>query len=146
MPDTIAVAGVIGNDPERGVTNTGKQYVNFRLASNRRRFNKTTESWEDDGTNWYAVAAYGNLARNLGHSVSKGAHVIVTGRLEVREWKSGDKFGRDVQLIADSAGHDLTWGTTVFTRTAMTSARPVGPDAGSFEPAESSVAPALVSG
>jgi single-strand DNA-binding protein len=118
MQDTIAVTGVIGNDPIKGATPNGRPFLNFRLASNRRKYNNATERWEDAGTNWYAVAAYGSLALNLAQSVGKGARVFVKGRLEINEWKSGDKLGREVQLVAESAGHDLTWGTAVFTRTA----------------------------
>lgn len=139
MHDTIAVTGVIGNDPVKGATPTGRPFLNFRLASNRRKYNNATERWEDAGTNWYSVAAYGNLARNLAQSVSKGAHVVVKGRLEINEWKSGDKLGRDVQLVAESAGHDLTWGTTVFTRAVMNTANP-----GSTEPAAADFAAASV--
>ena len=42
--------------------------------------------------------------------------MIVTGRLRVRDWATDDKRGTNVEIDADAVGHDLSWGTTVFTR------------------------------
>ncbi len=48
--------------------------------------------------------------------IAKGQRVVVTGRLRVRDWESGDRTGTTVELDADAIGHDLSWGTAVFTR------------------------------
>jgi len=116
MAESISVTGVIGTEPQRGTTAQGKPFINFRLVSTTRRYNDTSNTWEDAGTNWFRVAAYGNLARNLGASFSKGQRVVVVGRLHINEWKSGEKSGIAVEVVAESAGHDLAWGTTTFTR------------------------------
>jgi len=34
----------------------------------------------------------------------------------VRDWTSGDRAGTTVEIDADALGHDLAWGTTVYTR------------------------------
>jgi len=116
MIDSIAIAGVVGTAPKQGKTNQGVPFINFRVASNTRRFNDTTKKWEDVQTNWYSVAAYRYLAQNLGQSIKVGEHVVVAGRLRVNEWKSGEKSGVTVEIVADAVGHDLTWGTSAFTR------------------------------
>jgi len=158
MIDNIAVAGVIGTNPQVGTTSQGTPFVNFRLASNTRRLNHATGKWEDAGTNWYSVAAYRHLARNLGRSLRLGEHVIVAGRLRVNEWTAGEKSGIKVEIVADAVGHDLTWGTSVFTRaelsptgSAATQTQPhdVSADAGAWSvpgASESDETPQLVSG
>jgi single-strand DNA-binding protein len=50
--------------------------------------------------------------------------VIVTGRLRVREWATDEKSGINVEVDADSLGHDLTFGTSEFTRTPPATATP----------------------
>lgn len=52
--------------------------------------------------------------------MQKGQRIVVTGRLRVRDWTNGDKTGTNVELDADALGHDLSWGTAAFTRSAST--------------------------
>ena len=37
----------------------------------------------------------------------------------MRDWDNGTSAGTSVEIEADSIGHDLTWGTSTFTRTVM---------------------------
>lgn len=115
MADAITVTGIVGTEPtEANVSNT--KICNFRLASGLRRFDKQSGTWTDYGTNWYSVASYRYLADNTLKSLHKGDHVIVTGRLRVRDWANGDKKGTAVDIDADAIGHDLGWGTTRYER------------------------------
>jgi single-strand DNA-binding protein len=70
--------------------------------------------------------------------------VLVHGRLRVRAWESGPRSGTTVEIEAESAGHDLRWGTTAFTRARAPEPAPrpepedrdvPPPDAASPEPA-----------
>src|SRR5690606_31471352 len=60
------------------------------------------------------------LASNAALSLQKGHRVVVTGRLRIRDWHSDEKKGINVEIDAEAIGHDLTWGTAAFTRSAMT--------------------------
>ena len=44
---------------------------------------------------------------------------MVTGKLRVRDWDNGERAGTSVEVEAEALGHDLTWGTAVFTRTVL---------------------------
>ncbi len=66
--------------------------------------------------NWYTVTSYRQLATNAVGSVQKGDRVIVSGRLRIRDWESGEKRGTNVEIDADALGHDLSWGKSVFSR------------------------------
>lgn len=116
MSDTIAVSGIVGTEPRHTVTAEGLAITSFRLASSQRRFNRSSGSWENGETNWYTVSAFRALAINSARSVTKGDHVVVSGRLRIRAWDTGEKSGVSADLEADSLGHDLTWGQSSFTR------------------------------
>lgn len=120
MTDTISITGLVATTPKHVVTGTGLSITNFRFASTQRRFDKVEQKWMDADTNWYTVATFRQLATNVVASVQKGQRVIVTGRLRVRDWALDDKHGTNVEIDADAVGHDLSWGTTVFTRSTAT--------------------------
>ncbi|MBW4033500.1 MAG: single-stranded DNA-binding protein [Acidobacteria bacterium] len=62
------------------------------------------------------MTSFRQLATNVVGSISKGQRVVVSGRLRVRDWESGDRAGTTVEIDADAIGHDLSWGSAVFTR------------------------------
>lgn len=116
--DLITVVGVVGTVPYVKNLPNGTPVVNFRLASGRSRFDSSEQKWIETGTNWYSVAGYRQLAQNLAASLNKGDHVVVSGRLRIREWTAGEKRGIAVDIEADAIGHDLRWGTSSFTRSS----------------------------
>ncbi|WP_158603948.1 single-stranded DNA-binding protein [Cryobacterium tepidiphilum] len=118
MNDMTTVTGVVGTPPKHYVTASGLPITTFRLASGLRRFDKDKKAWVDAGTNWYNVSGFRHLAFNLARSINKGDHVLVTGRLKVRNWEKDDKRGTSMDLEADAVGHDLFWCTTTPVRSA----------------------------
>lgn len=116
MTDTITLTGFVATVPNHLTTGEGLPITSFRLASNQRRFDRSRNQWVDNGTNWYTITSFRQLALNANSSIKKGERVIVTGRLRIRDWAAGDKVGTSIEIDADSIGHDLTWGTASFTR------------------------------
>ena len=90
MTDIVTLAGVVATKPENVRTSTGLTVANFRLASSQRRFDRATSTWVEGETNWYTVNAYRWMANNVANSLEIGNHVVLTGRLRVRNWTSGD--------------------------------------------------------
>lgn len=124
--DRIAITGVVASSPRHIVTAEGVQITSFRLASNARRYDRAAGTWVDAETNWYTVTAFRQLAGNAAACIAKGERVAVQGRLRVRQWASGERSGTQVEVEADSIGHDLSWGTSSFVR-ALASATPPEP-------------------
>jgi single-strand DNA-binding protein len=75
--------------------------------------------WVDGETNWFTITSFKQLAINTATSVSKGDRIIVSGKLRVRDWDNGERAGTSVEIEAELVGHDLTWGSSVFTRTVL---------------------------
>ena len=122
MTDTITLTGFVATAPNHLVTSEGLPITSFRLASTQRRFDRSRNLWVDNGTNWYTVTTFRQLALNTNCSINKGERVLVTGRLRIRDWTAGAKVGTSIEIDADSIGHDLTWGTASFTRSMSTAA------------------------
>lgn len=124
MSEAFTVLGLVATTPRHLVTQDGLPITSFRLASSKRWFDRNKNSWVDGETNWFTVTSFRQLAINATTSISKGDRVLVTGRLKVRDWDNGERSGTSVEVEADSLGHDLSWGTSEFTRTVLVREEP----------------------
>ncbi len=133
MQDIITIVGTVGTPPRHIVTATGLPITTFRLASNHRRFDRAESKFVDGETNWYSVSTFRQLAVNTAASLEKGDRVIVTGRLKVQNWENGGRTGLNVEIEADSVGHDLCWGTARYAKSAGARASARSDEAGPAE-------------
>ena len=115
--NAITVVGNITRDPELKFLNSGQAALKLSIAVNRRWQNRQTQEWEER-VSYFEVVGYGAMAENAANSLTKGARVIVSGRLEQRSWETenGDKRSI-VEINADEIGPSLKWATAVVTRT-----------------------------
>ena len=119
MDAHVHLTGNVGGDVE--FRNNTVPVASFRLACTP-RVRKAGE-WTDGATTWLTVTCFRGLADNVAGSLRRGDPVLVGGRLRTNVWtKEGVKHERLV-LEATSVGHDLTWGTSAFRRTARTTGR-----------------------
>lgn len=119
----ITILGNAVEEPVRRRTTSGDPYVTFRFASTVRRRKPGSTEFFDAGTSFVDVIAFRQLALNVAASVTKGAPLVVHGRMRVEQWTNGDRRGTNVEIEALSVGPDLRRGTSIFTRTG-----PVGAD------------------
>lgn len=134
MSEHLTVAGLVATTPRHLVTQDGLPITSFRLASSQRRFDRAQNKWIDGETNWYTITAFRQLAINSAGSVSKGDRILVSGKLRVRDWDNGERAGTSVEIEADGIGHDLSWGSSSFTRTVLV--REAEPEDGGSDPEE----------
>lgn len=119
MNDTeITVVGTVLTTPERRKTEkTNAVVTSFRIISNSRRFDKDAEQWIDGAAFRIRVNCWRRLADHVYNSVFSGEPVIVKGRITTREWKSDQGEPRlSYEIEATSVGHDLSRGTSKFTK------------------------------
>ena len=135
MSESFTVSGLVATTPRHLVTQEGLPITSFRLASSKRRFDKTKKIWVEGDTNWFTITSFRQLAINSAASISKGDRIVVSGRLKVRDWDNGERSGTSVEVDADSLGHDLVWGTAEFSRTVLVREDPEDdePDEGDLE-------------
>jgi len=135
MSESFTVSGLVATTPRHLVTQEGLPITSFRLASSKRRFDKTKKIWVEGETNWFTITSFRQLAINSAASISKGDRIVVSGRLKIRDWDNGERSGTSVEVDAESLGHDLVWGTTEFSRTVLVREDPEDdePDEGDLE-------------
>ena len=119
MAENLTVSGLVATTPRHLVTADGLAITSFRLASSNRRFDRTQGKWVDGETNWFTITTFRQLGINVAGSINKGDRIIVQGVLRVRDWDNGERAGTSVEIEAEAVGHDLTWGTSVYTRTVL---------------------------
>jgi len=109
--NTVTLVGNVTRDPELRFTPSGQATATFGLAVNRRWQNRQTQEWEE-ATSFFDIVCWREMAENVSESLTRGARVIVTGRLEQRSWETpdGDKRSK-IEVVADELGPSLRWAT-----------------------------------
>jgi single-strand DNA-binding protein len=110
----ITITGLVATTPRHLVTQEGLHITSFRVAS-------SDPTDENGSTNWFTITAFNALGINSASSISKGDRIIVTGSLRVRDWDNGTRAGTSIEIQASTLGHDLVYGTSVFTRELIVS-------------------------
>jgi single-strand DNA-binding protein len=113
---TVTLVGNVTRDPELRFTNGGKGIASFGIAVNR-RYQQNGE-WQEK-VSFFNVTAWDNLGENAAASLTKGTRVIVTGRLEQREYETKEGEKRSVvEIVADEIGPSLRWARAQVERIA----------------------------
>jgi single-strand DNA-binding protein len=134
MTEILTITGNVATEPEQRVLPGGATVTSFRVAAAHRRFDKNAGRWVDKYTNWYTVSAFRALGEHAHASLHQGDRVIVVGRMHLRAWDNGTKAGTSADIEAEALGHDLLFGTTVYTAGAPVAAPSEG--AAAAAPAE----------
>jgi single-strand DNA-binding protein len=130
--NSVTLVGNLTRDPELRYTTGGRGVASFGLAVNR-RYQQNGE-WQEQ-TSFFNITAWGDLGENLAASVTKGSRVIVTGRLQQREYQTKEGENRTiVEVIADEAGPSLRWAQAQVERISRDAAPSGGGDGGSRAP------------
>ncbi len=105
--NSVTLVGNLTRDPELRYTTTGRGVASFGLAVNR-RYQQNGE-WQEQ-VSFFNVVAWGDLGENAAASLNKGNRIIVTGRLEQRQYETREGEKRSVvEVIADELGPSLRW-------------------------------------
>ncbi len=114
---TVTVVGNLTNDPELRFTPSGAAVASFTVASTPRYLDKNTNEWKDGDALFLRCSVWRQAAENIAESLTRGARVIVTGRLRQRsfETKEGEKR-TVVELEVDEVGPSLRYATAKVTK------------------------------
>lgn len=105
--NNVTLIGNLTRDPELRFTAGGKAVASFGLAVNRRY--QVNGEWQEK-VSFFNCTAWDTLGENLSASLTKGTRVIISGRLEQREYDTKEGEKRNVvEVIIDEAGPSLRW-------------------------------------
>ena len=104
---TMTIVGNLTADPELRFTPSGVAVAKFSVASTPQLFDKASNGYKDGDPLFLTCTAWRDLAQNVAESLTRGARVVVTGRLKLSRWETpeGEKrstYGLDVDEIGPS--------------------------------------------
>lgn len=133
----ITVVGNLTADPELRFTPSGAAVANFTVASTPRTFDRQSNEWKDGEALFLRCSIWRQAAENVAESLTKGARVVVTGRLKQRSYETKEGEKRTVvELEADEIGPSLRYATAKVTRASRGSGGGGGGGFGGGQPAE----------
>ncbi|ANY06791.1 single-stranded DNA-binding protein [Pseudonocardia sp. HH130630-07] len=108
----ITVVGNLTADPELRFTPSGAAVANFTVASTPRTFDRQSGEWKDGEALFLRCNIWRQAAENVAESLTRGARVVVQGRLRQRsfETKEGEKR-TVVEMEVDEVGPSLRYAT-----------------------------------
>ena len=101
---TITFSGNIGKYHGLKFSNDGKPRASFSAAETARVKDQSGQ-WVDGGTTWFNVTLFGNAAEALDAALPDGkGRVIVTGRMNTREYEHNGEKRESLDVVADTVG------------------------------------------
>ncbi|MBO0882550.1 MAG: single-stranded DNA-binding protein [Mycobacterium sp.] len=114
----ITIIGNLTADPELRFTPAGTAVTNFTVASTPRLFDRTANHWKDGEALFLRCNVWRAPAENAAESLSRGARVIVTGRLKQRSFTTREGDQRTVvELDVNDVGPSLRYATATVNKT-----------------------------
>lgn len=115
---TLPLVGNLSSDIELTFTPSGVAVAHFTVASTPRYFDRTTNQWRDGEPLFLRCNLWRDAAENAAESLSKGARVLVMGKLKQRSYETRDGDKRTVyELEVDELGPSLRFARAQVTRT-----------------------------
>ncbi len=115
---TLTIVGNLTQDPELRFTPSGAAVANFTVASTPRQFDRNNNEWKDGETLFMRCSVWRDAAENVAESLTRGARVIVTGRLKSRSYETKEGEKRTVvEMEVDEVGPSLRYANAKVTKT-----------------------------
>lgn len=96
----LTITGNLTQDPDLRSLQSGQKLCRLRIAHNDRRKNASGE-WLDQAA-FYDVTAWGGFGEWIAGNLTKGAKVVVSGRLRWREYETDGAKRQAIDIIATS--------------------------------------------
>ena len=120
MDTHVTIAGNLTDNPELRFTPAGDQVASLRVAVTTRAPDGQG-GWRDGSTSFFRITVWRAQAEHAAESLTKGARVLVTGRLRQRTWETDDGERRQaVEIEADGIAASLRFHTATLTKATRT--------------------------
>jgi single-strand DNA-binding protein len=114
---TLTVIGNLTADPELRFTPGGAAVSSFTVASTPRIFDRESGEWKDGEALFLRCNIWRQAAENVAESLTRGARVIVNGRLKQRKFETREGEKRTViELDVEEIGPSLRYATATVNK------------------------------
>lgn len=131
MGNTITITGNLTADPELRFTPSGVAVTSFVVAHNERVYDRAAGEWKDGDAMFMRCIAWKHTgAENIAESLTKGARVVVTGKLKQRSYETKQGESRTVfELEAEEVAASLRYSIAQLTKVTRNGAQAATPAA-----------------
>ncbi|MEW9552097.1 single-stranded DNA-binding protein [Nonomuraea sp. NPDC050783] len=112
----ITLTGNVAAEPRQYTFEDGLRVTSLKVLTSHRYFDRKAGQWTDGERVCFTVRCWRALGDNVATSVRAGQPVVVSGRLRIREFGAEGERRFMPEIEASAVGHDLRWGTGVFTK------------------------------
>lgn len=95
----VVVMGNLTRDPDLRQIPSGQSVTSFSLALNR-SYKDKDGNWQE-ATDYVDVVAWGPLGERVAQYVTKGRPVLVSGRLQSRQWEQEGQKRSKLEVVAN---------------------------------------------
>ena len=100
MKNTVTLVGFVGNNPEVRTTQGGTAITSISLATSRSF--KDSEGNRQSETEWHRITCFNGTGKCVAEHVTKGAMIMVTGRIHYTRWTDAEGQTRyGCEIVAD---------------------------------------------
>lgn len=104
----ITIVGGLTADPETRQAGSA-QVTSFSVAVGSRK--KDGDDWIDGDTTYFRCNAWREIGEHAAATLAKGTRVIVTGRLQQRNWEKDGQKRSALEIEVDEVGPSLRYAT-----------------------------------
>lgn len=113
----LTLIGNLTGDPELRFTPQGAAVANFTIASTPRTYDRQSQEWKDGEALFIRCNVWRAQAENVAESLTRGARVIVSGRLKQRSFETKEGEKRTViELEVDEVAPSLKFASAKVTK------------------------------
>ena len=124
MANEITTIGNLTSEPELRYTQAGKPVATFTVAHTPRRYDKQQQQYVDGDPTFLRCTLWGNPAEHIA-ALPKGTRVIVTGKLQQRDYETREGEKRTAfEILVDELGVSTRFGTVTPPVRAGNSSKP----------------------
>lgn len=95
----VTLMGNLTRDPDLRQIPSGQSVCSFSLALNR-SYKGGDGEWQE-ATDYVDIVAWGTLGERVAQYVTKGRPVLVSGRLQSRQWEQDGQKRNKVEVVAN---------------------------------------------
>lgn len=121
----LTLVGNLTADPELRYTKQGVPVARLRVASTPRTYDKARGEYVDGEPLYLTCSVWKQPAENVTESLTRGARVVVTGRLRMNSWETPEGEKRSAwELDVDEIGPSLRFAVAKPEKAARGPAKP----------------------
>jgi single-strand DNA-binding protein len=113
----VTIVGFVAREPILRNVKDDIRVADVRVGTTARYLDRETDLWREGETCYYTVNCWRRLGDNVRASLRKGDPVVVKGKFRTRTYTDREgKVRTEVEIVADTIGHDLSRGIANFLR------------------------------